>query len=372
MILHRKPVHISFVTILAAIGAVVGLKLGSWYWLYLNSHNLRPMPEPGFVALVTVFGILVASVLASHAFRWIEMVVPRIEQLPTDDKVAGLVGVMVGLIVAWLLSPLVSRSATFGGLLVAVVYLFAVFLGVLFITSMKKELVAMFGRHVEAEEASAPENQLARLKLLDTNVIIDGRLLDVWTSGFVEGELLLPQFVLDELQQIADSADDLKRARGRRGLDLLNRIKEQVTTFRVLRPAEYGAPVDDLDGVDGKLIRLATSMDAAIVTNDFNLNRVADVQGVPVLNLNRLAMSLKPVVLAGEELTVNVIRLGRDPGQGVAYLDDGTMVVVEDGEHKVGRVVDVVVTSLLQTVQGKMIFAVLRDGDGHSGRGGNR
>jgi uncharacterized protein YacL len=254
-----------------------------------------------------------------------------------------------------------------------VVYFFAVFFGVAFAITMKKELARMFAPIVVDDESGAPGSRQAAAKILDTNVVIDGRILEVWNSGFVEGELLVPQFVLDELQQIADSADDLKRARGRRGLDLLNRLKEEVPSFRVLRPRDYAAPVNDHEGVDSKLVKLASAMPASLLTNDFNLSKVAELQGITVLNVNRLALALKPVVMAGEEMRVNIIRHGRDPGQGVAYLDDGTMVVVEDGETRVGRVVDVVVTSMLQTVAGKMIFAALKDSHGHadSPRGGS-
>ena len=359
----RRPVHMSFSAILTVLGGVVGYKSGLWYAEYLAPRQLLPFKEGLVITAFVLIGMLLGFLFASITFRQIAETVPRIEQMPVEDKVFGLLGVILGLIVAVLLSPLVSRVESFGGVLVALVYVFAVGAGVLFTTSIKKELLGMFKGHAPIEADGPPAAQLARLKLLDTNVIIDGRLLDVWHSGFVEGELLLPQFVLEELQKIADSADDLKRARGRRGLDLLNKIREEVDSFRVLLPSEYGSPVDDLDGVDSQLLRVAQNLDAALITNDFNLNRVADVHGIQVLNLNRLALSLKPVVLAGEELTVNVIRPGRDPGQGVAYLDDGTMVVVEDGEPKVGRVVDVVVTSLLQTIQGKMIFAILKEGD---------
>ncbi len=373
-----QPLHIAFSGVLTIIGAVLGYRAADWYIRALNTSSEATFRElasgrwaAGNLIAVTVIGMLLGFLLASITFRQIVAVVPRIEQLPVEDKVAGLFGVILGLIVAVLLQPLLNSVPTFGAILVVATYVFAVSAGVLFTISMKKELVGMFARSsaVSEEDAKRLKAAGARPKLLDTNVIIDGRILDVWNSGFIEGELLVPQFVLDELQLIADSADDLKRARGRRGLELLNRMKDDIAGFRVLRPRDYGVSVNDVDGVDQKLIRVATHMEAALVTNDFNLNRVADVQGIPVLNVNRLALSLKPVVIAGEEMTVHIIRAGRDPGQGVAYLDDGTMVVVEDGETKIGRTVDVEVSSLLQTVAGKMIFAHLRDG-GHGGRSG--
>ncbi|NUP99097.1 MAG: TRAM domain-containing protein [Armatimonadetes bacterium] len=367
----RRPLHITFTAILTVIGAILGKSAGSWYVAYLRrSLPLNPQEQWFDITAMTVIGALLGFLLASITFRQIVSVVPRVETMPIEDKIAGLFGVILGLIVAVLLQPLVRTVPNFGFLLVVITYVFAVSAGVLFTISMKKELVGMFssGSALTEEEEALLKEHGAKPKLLDTNVIIDGRILDIWNSGFIEGELIVPQFVLDELQLIADSADDLKRARGRRGLDLLNRMKDEMGSFRVLRPRDYVVPVDDVDGVDHKLIRLASYMEAALVTNDFNLNRVADVQGIAVLNINRLALALKPVVIAGEELTVHIIRPGRDPGQGVAYLDDGTMVVVEDGESKVGKVVEVQVTSLLQTVAGKMIFAQLHDG-GHGNRG---
>ncbi len=366
--LARRPLHIGFTAILTVIGAVLGYRAGASYLAYLSRlpehlSKLAQAPWAGFnILAVTLIGTLLGFLLASVTFRQIVSIVPRIEQMPIEDKIAGLFGVILGLVVAVLLGPLVSTVPTVGDLLVVLTYFFAVSAGIVFSLSMKKEMIGMFASGHSDEEGEGAVGAKVPPKLLDTNVIIDGRILDVWNSGFIEGELLVPQFVLDELQTIADSADDLKRARGRRGLDLLNRMKDEVTSFAVLRPRDYAVPVDDVDGVDHKLVRLASYMGAALVTNDFNLNRVADVQGIAVLNVNRLALSLKPVVIAGEELTVHIIRPGRDPGQGVAYLDDGTMVVVEDGEPKVGKVVDVEVTSLLQTMAGKMIFAQLKVG----------
>jgi uncharacterized protein YacL len=195
-------------------------------------------------------------------------------------------------------------------------------------------------------------------KLLDTNVIIDGRILDICRTGFVEGPILIPRFILDELQHIADSSDSLKRARGRRGLDILNQMRKElgmkVTTFD---PEGIRLPQE----VDSKLVAVAQHLGAAIITNDFNLNKVAELQGVTVLNVNELANALKPVVLPGEEMSVTVIREGKEPNQGVAYLDDGTMVVIENARRLIGERVDVVVASVWQTVAGKMIFATLKD-----------
>ncbi len=203
-------------------------------------------------------------------------------------------------------------------------------------------------------------------KVLDTSVIIDGRIVDVCESGFVDGTLLVPQFVLRELQQIADSGDTLKRNRGKRGFDVLQRLQRAPKVKVEITDVDF----PDVREVDRKLIELAKAVAGKVVTNDYNLNKLAEVSGVAVLNLNELANALKPVVLPGEVMHVQLLREGKEAGQAVAYLDDGTMVVVDQGRRLLGQAVDVVVTSVLQTAAGRMIFSRLRNGDhGAGGRG---
>ena len=192
-------------------------------------------------------------------------------------------------------------------------------------------------------------------KLLDTNVIIDGRIIDIYASGFLEGPLIVPVFVLEELQKIADSSDVLKRNRGRRGLDILNQIKKKSKDDIVIVTDDF----DDINEVDSKLIKLARQKGYGIVTNDYNLNKVAELRGINVLNINDLAIAVKPVVIPGEQIFVQLIKYGKEEGQGVAYLEDGTMIVVENGSHVIGQEVPVIITSVLQTAAGKMIFAKL-------------
>ena len=194
-------------------------------------------------------------------------------------------------------------------------------------------------------------------KILDTSVIIDGRVADICETDFLEGPLVIPQFILQELQHIADSADSLKRARGRRGLDILNRMQKGDTVEVQVVDDDY----PDIKEVDAKLIALGREMNAKIVTNDFNLNKVAQLQGVPVLNINQLANALKPMVLPGEVLHLQIMREGKEQGQGVAYLDDGTMVVVENASRHLGEEVEASVTSILQTTAGRMIFTTLKE-----------
>ena len=193
-------------------------------------------------------------------------------------------------------------------------------------------------------------------KLLDTSVIIDGRIIDILKTGFLEGRFDRSQLVLEELQKLADSSDNLKRAKGRRGLDLIQEIQQKNKEQLLVEDTDF----EDLNEVDAKLVKLAKQTEAVIITNDFNLNKVAEIQGVSVLNINDLANAIKPVVLPGEEMNVFVVKDGKENNQGVAYLEDGTMIVVEGGKKLVGENTAVVVTSVLQTSAGRMIFAKLK------------
>ena len=194
--------------------------------------------------------------------------------------------------------------------------------------------------------------------VVDTSVIIDGRVADIAETGFLEGHMIIPRFVLKELQLIADSSDPLKRARGRRGLDILNRIQKDPKISVKIQETDF----PDIQGVDAKLVKMAKLTGAKIFTNDYNLNKLAEFQQVEVLNINDLANALKPVILPGETMNIRIVREGKEPGQGVAYLDDGTMVVVNNGRNKIGQKLDVAVSSVLQTSAGRMIFAELKNG----------
>jgi len=219
-------------------------------------------------------------------------------------------------------------------------------------------LGARFGQE-QLGGSSRPVETIAldNKKILDTSVIIDGRVADLCETGFLEGTFLVPQFILHELQHIADSSDSLKRARGRRGLDILNKIQKMVDID--VRIVDDDFP--NVKEVDSKLVVLAKKLGAKVVTNDLNLNKVAELQGVRVLNINELCNALRPVVLPGETIRVFVLKEGKEAGQGVAYLDDGTMIVVDNAKRHIGRNVDVVVTSVLQTTAGRMIFTRLKD-----------
>lgn len=219
-------------------------------------------------------------------------------------------------------------------------------------------LGARFGReHIGGTGKPVETTAAGSKKILDTSVIIDGRVADLCETGFLEGTFLVPQFILDELQHIADSSDSLKRARGRRGLDILNKIQKMVDVD--VRIVDDDFP--NVKEVDSKLVVLAKKIGAKVITNDLNLNKVAELQGVRVLNINELCNALRPVVLPGEAIRVFVLKEGKEAGQGVAYLDDGTMIVVDNAKRQIGRNVDVIVTSVLQTTAGRMIFTRLKE-----------
>lgn len=313
------------------------------------------------ICLGILLGLAVAPVVSRWLLRVIGVVSIRLEQLSLQQIVLGAVGLVFGLVVAFFTSLLITslslqRIPYLGPLLAPLL--------VIVFTVFWAGLGGFFGVRVGVTYAMStlmpPRNSLISLaqpglpKLLDTSVIIDGRIIDIARAGFLEGALLVPRFVLEELQQVADASDSRKRARGRRGLGLLETLQRDYNA-QIL-----DKDVPDVSGVDSKLVRLAQEGGLTLVTTDFNLNRVAGLQGVKVLNINELANAVKPVALAGETMAVQLVKEGKESGQGVGYLDDGTMVVVEEGRRHLGSQVTVEVTSVLQTHAGKMVFARLR------------
>lgn len=263
-------------------------------------------------------------------------------------------GLGIGLLFAMLLAfPLSLLPGTWGWLLPTVV---ALALGVSGATAMvlhEHDVTALLGLVWKR----GTMQRKGTLALLDTSVIIDGRVADICQTGFLSGTLIVPRFVLNELQHVADSADLSRRNRGRRGLDVLNRLQQDGHVHLEISDMD----IPDAPDVDGKLVQLAHKLDCPILTNDYNLNRVAELQGVQILNINELANAVRLIVLPGETLRVQIIQDGKEPGQGVAYLDDGTMVVVEDGRRHIGATVDIAVTRALQTVAGRMIFGQIAE-----------
>jgi uncharacterized protein YacL len=311
---------------------------------------------PSYLPSLQTFGIWIklAGALTGFIFALLALSIEKIiKKAPLKVILGGTFGLVLGLVIAQLL------GYAFSGLQHAIRISASVILSCTF------GYIGLVLGGKKIEEIKWPgwslftKGSLKRSggKILDTSVIIDGRIADICETDFLEGPLVVPQFVLQELQHIADSADNLKRARGRRGLDILNRMqKGDAVEVRVV-DEDY----PEIREVDAKLIALAREMHAKIITNDFNLNKVAQLQGVPVLNINQLANALKPMVLPGEILSLQIMREGKEQGQGVAYLDDGTMVVVENASRLLGQEVEASVTSILQTTAGRMIFTTLKE-----------
>lgn len=297
-------------------------------------------------------GLMLVPWVGGAAKRLSARFVAGIQRTSIQEILAGAAGMLVGLLMAILLTlPLPRHIPVVGEYLPMAVTVIGGYIGMAIFLRKKDELFQL--AKSSPNRASSGQQMTSGHKILDTSVIIDGRIADIARTGFIEGTLLIPGFVLQELQHIADSSDMLKRNRGRRGLDILNRMQKESKVAVQIVDEDF----DDITEVDAKLVRLAQLKDAKVLTNDFNLNKVAELQGVEVLNINELANAVKPVVLPGEEMLVHVIKDGKEQGQGVGYLDDGTMIVVDGGRRFIGESVGVMVTSVLQTAAGRMIFA---------------
>ncbi|NPV71742.1 MAG: PIN/TRAM domain-containing protein [Firmicutes bacterium] len=307
-------------------------------------------------ALGSLLGALIGPRLGAAGWQLVSWAEGRLQRASFQDIVSGALGLVIGLIIANLLSPALTRIPAIGSYLSTAVMLLFGYLGAAVLTRKKDDLAGLIGlvkSGSRGERASVGAGTAVQPKILDTSVIIDGRIADICKTGFIEGPIVIPGFVLEELRHIADSSDVLKRNRGRRGLEVLNRIQKELD----VQVQIYEKDIGGMSEVDSKLVKLARILGGRIITNDFNLNKVAELQGVRVLNINELANSVKPVVLPGEEMTVHVIKDGKEAGQGVAYLDDGTMIVIDGGKRHIGETIGVMVTSVLQTAAGRMIFA---------------
>ncbi len=322
------------------------------------------------------FGYAISPYLTNLLRRFSERVERQLSKMPTHDVVAGVIGLAIGLLIANLLGYSFAKIPVVGDYIPVAFSIVFGYLGIYimikkwpdfvdlfnFLPKMMQEFAKMRERRAEEKEQAKRQEEekkgkdkpsAASYKVLDTSVIIDGRIADICDTGFIEGTLLIPVFVLEELQHIADSADQLKRTRGRRGLDILQRIRTESKMTVEVTNQDF----EEIAEVDSKLVALAQKVGGKIITNDFNLNKVARLRGVEVLNINELSNAVKPVVIPGESMKVTVVKSGKEPGQGVAYLDDGTMIVIEDGYRRINETIDVEVTSALQTAAGRMIFA---------------
>ena len=310
-----------------------------------------------------IIGYFSSSYLIRQLKRFSSWVETQLSKMSAVEIVVGVLGLALGLLIANLLSYSFGKIPAVGDFLPVVFSIVFGYLGIHIATKRRRDILTALEavprsfkemRSVRDKDKVAVKKPVSvKYKLLDTSVIIDGRIADICMTGFIEGTLLIPVFVLEELQHIADSPDALKRVRGRRGLDILQKIRTEPTLDVEITNTDF----EDIPEVDSKLVRLAQEVDGKIITNDFNLNKVAQLRGVAVLNINDLSNAVKPVVIPGESMEVKVVKDGKEPGQGVAYLDDGTMIVVENGRRHMNEKVRVEVTSALQTSAGRMIFA---------------
>jgi uncharacterized protein YacL len=336
--------------ILAGYG---GWVVGAGYLELTSRSDLLLAYVALFFIAAACFGIafLLTPYVTTRPFF---LVLHKITHTPSADILAAGIGLIGGLLISALftLAALNSLPSPFKEFVPLISSLLLGYLGMVTLLTHKREMFAVVGLPREWGRGRAMPEGSARV-LVDTSAIIDGRIADIVQTGFLSGPIIIPRFVLEELQKIADSADTLRRNRGRRGLDILNKLQKEATAPIEISELEEDGNLD----VDTRLIRVAKALRCPIVTNDYNLNKVAGIQGVKVLNVNELANAVKSVVLPGEELMVKIIQEGKEYAQGVAYLDDGTMVVVENGRKFLNSSLEIVVTRVLQTVAGRMIFA---------------
>lgn len=353
--------------IFTIIGLVLGFLIGDAiihgnYLIKSNYISNSPVKTVIFLILFTLFfGIilfLISPWINNAIVKIMDYIEKSIQKLPTNEMLFGTAGAMIGIIISSLFVNLLARIPVIGVILAVFIAVVMAALGANIAIKKKEELVNLFlsisiKKSTSSKDKKNKGENKEYPKVLDTSVIIDGRIFDICKTGFVEGTLIIPNFVLEELRHIADSSDGLKRNRGRRGLDILNKIQKELNIDVQISEKDF----PEIAEVDSKLLKLAQVLNGKVITNDYNLNKVAEFQGVPVLNINELANSVKPVVLPGEEMKIQIVKDGKEAGQGVAYLDDGTMIVVEGGRKHIGEIKDVMVTSVLQTAAGRMIFA---------------
>lgn len=314
--------------------------------LFYSSYSITAMLISGTVAALVALGMIIIVEYVSHSFQ-------------SRQLLSAIAGLLVGLIAAHLIVNGIDAIELdiikkYSGIIKPLLYHISGFSVMMFFLINQEDI--SFLDKIIAPGIKDSDVQIP-YKILDTSVIIDGRIADICDTGFLEGILVIPNFVLNELQMIADSADSIKRNRGRRGLDILNKMQKDQSIMVKISDMDF----KDIPEVDAKLVQLAKVMKAKVITNDFNLNKVAEFHGVHVLNINLLSNSLKPIVLPGEEMRVLLVKEGKDSNQAIGYLDDGTMVVVENGRRRMNDEVDVTVTSVLQTTAGRMIFTRLKE-----------
>ncbi len=362
--------------ILRGIFSVIGLIIG-----YFISEILLEIPQITnmnylsstisiviFIIIISfIFGLIfyiISPIIYKGISNLIEYIEKSMQKMSITEIIYGTFGAVIALILmTFIAKPINDIHKVIGPILLILLNILAAIIGAEIMIKKKEDITALL---LNIKRPVIKEKKIKEIvkesikgipKVLDTSVIIDGRIFDICETGFIEGPLVIPNFVLDELRHISDSSDSLKRNRGRRGLDILNKIQKELSIETQIVDDDFPKIAE----VDAKLLKLAQKMDGKVITNDYNLNKVAEFQGVPVLNINELSNAIKPVVLPGEEMTIDIVKDGKESSQGVAYLEDGTMIVVEGGRKFIGQTTVVIVTSVLQTAAGRMIFAKPKD-----------
>ena len=353
--------------LLVLLGVGLGLavtQLGLELYRTSNPNTVIPAHYPiiSYVAMGTLGGLiflLFSNRIIRRFTSFSDEMQKTFDRMPVNQLLSAVLGLILGLIVAALMRSIITsvREGVFATALSAILYLVLGALGYNIGKRRSREFMAMMTRFSGAREKSKiRKHGYAARKFLDTSAIIDGRILEIARTGFLEGEIVVPQFVIDELQHVADSSDDTRRERGRRGLEIMAQMKENLRQL-VIDPAD----IEGIQDVDVKLLRQARDCGGTVITVDYNLQKAAAVSGVKALNVHELVEALRPAITQGMELNVRVAREGKEPGQGVAFLNDGTMIVIENGKSCLGETVDIQVSSVLQTSAGRMIFSKLKE-----------
>lgn len=346
----NRVIRISF----AAVGAVTGYTIAKTSLSISNVVININIKIAIFIFSSVFIGVVffsTANILIEFTLKAIDRLEQSVQGMTLYELGAAAVGLIAGLVIANLITAPLNKIDVIGVPLAVISNILFGCVGAALAVGKRNDINHDFFR-LKGNSSGSGKN-IAQPKILDTSIIIDGRIVDVCRTGFMEGELIVPSFVLEELRHIADSSDALKRNRGRRGLDVLNMMQKEL---------QHPVKIENMDAaegteVDDKLLAAAKKLGGKILTTDYNLSKIASFQGVPVLNINELANSLKPIALPGEDMTVQVIKDGKENGQGIGYLDDGTMIVVDGGRRYIGEEISVTVTSVLQTAAGRMIFA---------------
>ena len=353
-----------FKKIMKGVMLILGAAAG--YGISLLTLSLVPTFQQYSIYISVFLSLLFAIIfylLSNTIYAKLINVGDRVEielrRFTSQELILGIVGLLLGLVIAFFLSQLAMSIEVpiLGPVLSVLLYILLPYIGII-VTTRRKDIASVGDKFTQRSSGKKYRRKDEKsYKILDTSVIIDGRIKDIASSGFIEGTLLIPKFVLQELQHIADSADDQRRKRGRRGLDILKQMQNEARVDIEVSNEK----IDGVEEIDDKILELASILNAKVLTNDYNLNKVAQVRDIEVLNINELANAVKPVILPGEELEVEIVRAGKEKNQGLAYLSDGTMIVVEEAKKRIGEKLNVEITTVLQTAAGKMMFAKIKD-----------